>query len=551
MRSSIIIGLSSVLFKSYLRAGSRGRARVSLVSQPRIMLLVDLIALMAPLVGLFYMLPRIPGDMLNLLEPLVAQALIGLPLLMTSAMIVVGIMFELGQSAGLSSSEAVNWLPLTPREYVTASAMSILAVYSPLPVIAVGLTLPLALRFGLEGVWLYSMLLSILALALGAFIVEILKAVMNRVSSSVYRRGGNLGIISRLVLLVLLFVVIQLAFNPYILYSFLGVIVSGVDVVWFIPMLWPSVAIIDLMRFQVPSAILFSFLSLAFMTLIFELAARLRLRYWSPTPVAMIVGTSVAYRPTTSRLSFLGFSSMETAIALKEFRALVRRKDMARFLAIPVVLIVSFFLPLLLTPGDSSFSGSSPGLFLAAYIPCIIPLMFSTIVVGQEGKAVVNLLVLPITAREFIKGKLLPAWIFSVVATLACVGIFEIIAPMGMAKFLATIVAGLFTIATEGFIGLGVGSRHPDFTAGSRSRYVTMGGFLLGLLAGAGVTLAIFAPIAITLITSGGIRGQSPLQAIGLSIMLPITVVIGSVLTYLSYRYCKKGVECFLTNFEA
>lgn len=521
------------------------------MSQPRIMLLVDLIALVAPLAGLFFLLRWVPVDVLNLLEPMALQTFIGLPILLTSAIIVVGIMFELGQSAGLASSEAVNWLPITPREYVAASSMSMIAVYSPLLAAVMGFTLPLALRFGLEGVWLYSMFLSVVALALGAFIVEILKAAMNRVSSSVYRRSGSLGIISRLVLLVLVFVAIQLAFNPYILYSFLGVVVSGVDVVWFIPMLWPSVAMIDLMRSQMASAILFSFMSLGFTVMIFELAARLRLRYWSPTPVTVTMSSSTAYQPAASSLSLLGFSPVESAIALKEFRALMRRKDMARFIAIPVVFVISFFLPLLLTPGDSSFSGSSPGLFLAAYIPCIVSLMFSTIVVGQEGKAMVNLLVLPIKAQEFIKGKLMPAWVFSVVATLACVGIFEVIAPMGTANLLATVVAGLFTIATNAFIGLSIGSRHPDFTVGSRSRYVTMGGFLLGLLAGAGATLAIFAPIALTLITGGGIRGQSPLPAIGLAITIPITMIVGSALTLISYRYCKKGVEGFLTNFEA
>ena len=545
----MILSLASVLFKSYIRAGSRGRSQLGFLSQPRVMFLVDLIAFLAPFIGLFYGLQILPENILILVGSLAVQAIISLPVLLTSAVIAAGILFELGQSAGLSSSEAVNWLPITTREYVASSSLSILTVYSPFLALSAGLTLSLSLQFGLIVVCIYSILLSVVAMILGAFMVEMLKAVMNKVSSSVYGRSGTFGIISRLIILIVLFVLIQLAFNPYILYSFLGVVVSGVDLVWFIPMIWPSVALIDQLRSQFHLAAIFSLLFFGFTAFTFELASRLRLRYWAPIPVSIAMGRNAGYSPSAYRSSFPVLSPLEAAIALKEFRALVRRRDMARFIAIPVVLVISFFLPVMLS-GDS-YSGRSPGLFLAAYVPFLLPLMLSTIVVGQEGKAIANILMLPIRAKDFIIGKLLPAWIISTLATFVSVGVFEIIAPTGVIQMAATIIAGLLTIASNGFLGLGIGVRHPDFTQGSRSRYVTMNGFLLGLLIGALMTIAIFAPIAVTLVSSGGILGQAPFSPIGLSVTLPLTIVIGSALSYLSYKYCKNGVEGFLTNFEA
>lgn len=546
MRPAIIFNLSSVLFKSYLRAG-RSSKLSRVFSQPRIMLVINLVALVIPAALLQYFFLWMPLKVIKLMEPLIWQALVGLPIMLTSAIIVAGILFELGQSAGLSSSEAVNWLPISPREYVAASAISIVTMYSPLFAISVGVTLPLALKFSLMHVWPATVILSALALLLGAFIVEILKAAMNTVSSTVYRRGGRFAVVSRLVLLVVLFVIIQMAFNPYILYRALGVMVSGVDLVWFIPMIWPSVTVMSLIRLETYPMITFSVLSVAFTLLIFETASNLRLKYWSPAPVSIVIKSSPEYIPHTTALSRFGFSPLEAAIALKEFRVLVRRKDMARFIAIPIIIIISLILPTLFTSG---YSGSYPGLFLMVFIPFIIPLMLSMITIGQEGKAVINLCMLPIPAKQLIKGKLFPAWIMATIATITTAAVLQIIAPMNIHTMLAAISASMLLIVVESFIGLGVGSRYPDYTIGSRSRYVTFKGFLIGFLAGGVSTLAIFAPIALHLISSGGIQGSAPIPPISLNITLPITLLIGSILSYFTYKYCKKGIENILSNQE-
>jgi hypothetical protein len=472
--------------------------------------------------------------------------LVDLPVLLLSVLIAAGILFELGQSSKLSSSEAVNWLPISPREYVIGSALSMITVYSPLLMIGIGITLPVALQFGLMYLWPVSVILSLIALFKGAFILEILKAVMNRVSQSVYRRSGKVGVISRLLLLITLFVVIQLSFNPYILLHILGVIVHGIKMIWFIPIIWPSAALINLSELEIVSAIVFSVSSIAFTVCIFEIASALRLKYWSPAPVSIVLKPSPKYIPQTPVIPGLLFNSLEIAIALKDFKSLIRRKEMARFLAIPVIITISFILPTLITP-SSHQSENFPGSLMAGFIPFMIPLMLSMISIGQEGKGIFNISMVPISEKELIKGKLLPPWIISLLATLGIVGVFEIIQPMGTITLIVMILTSMLVSVVESLIGLGVGSRYPDYHIGPRSRYVTFKGFFIGIFIGGIVALAIFTPVMLYLISS---LDSVLLPVPNLTVMFVTSILIGLVLTYFSYRYCKQGMKLLISNLE-
>lgn len=183
MRPALILTLASALFKSYLR--SSRRARVSFFSKPKIMLIIDIILFTLPAIVMFYAVDAIPPEYVSVTVILTVQALISLPVLMTLATIISGLMFELGQGSAVSSSEAVNWLPVTPREYVAASALSTSSLYSFFLALTAGITLPLAAKLGLLYMWPVTILLSALSLLLGAFIVEFLRATINRVSSTV------------------------------------------------------------------------------------------------------------------------------------------------------------------------------------------------------------------------------------------------------------------------------------------------------------------------------------------------------------------------------
>jgi len=547
VRANLILSLASAFFKSYFRSARR-KPSISFFTNPKAMLVIDVALFVVPLVLLQATISTfpIPTDIESIFEPLVVQALISLPLFMTSAVIIAGLMFELGQGSIISSSEAVNWWPVSPREYVAASALSTSSLYSAFLVLAAGVTLPLSLKFGLFYIWPTVMLLSTLALFLGAFIVEFLKSVVNRVSASAYKKSGRLTLAIRLIALVFLFAIMQLAFQPYVLQWVLTNVVSGIEVAWMVPFVWSSVAVVSAARFDFVLTALYVVLSFVFTWGLFEISSQLRKRYWSPVPILISVGLSTEYVPQGSKTIGFGFNSFASMLALKEFRALTRRKDLARFLAIPIVISVSILAPVLASPGD--MAGRGPGFFLAAMIPFIVPLMFATMCIGQEGVSITHLLCLPVKANDLIKGKLAPAWLISAVITFAVITLMEVFAPLGLINTLAICVVALMALITNSFIGLGVGSRWPDFTVGARSRYVTLTGFIVGFVFSGLATLAIYAPVGIYIVSTGGVRDAVPFLGLELLPMFTISVVLGGVLMSLSYMFCKKGVENLLSN---
>jgi hypothetical protein len=547
LRANLILTLASAFFKSYFRS-SRRKPSVSFFTNPKAMLVIDVALFVVPAALLQFILGAVspPADVEAVLAPIVTQTLISLPLLMTSAVIIAGLMFELGQGSIISSSEAVNWWPVTSREYVAASALSTSSLYSAFLALAAGVTLPLSLRYGLFYVWPTVMLLSTLTLFLGAFIVEALKSIVNRVSASAYKKSGRGTLAMRLIALVFLFAIMQLAFQPLVLQWVLASVVSGIDVAWMVPFVWSSVAVISAVRYDLVFTVLYVVLSFAFTLALYELSCQLRKRYWSPVPILISVGVSTEYIPQASKGISFGFNSFASMLALKEFRALTRRKDLARFIAIPIVISVSILAPVLASPGD--MAGGGPGFFLAAMIPLIVPLMFATMCIGQEGVSITHLLCLPVKANDLIKGKLAPAWIISAVITFAVIALMEAFAPLGLINTLAICVVALMALITNSFIGLGVGSRWPDFTVGARSRYITLTGFIVGFVFSGLSTLAIYAPLGTYIISTGGVQGAVPFLGIELLPMFTISFVLGCALMALSYIYCKKGVENLLSN---
>lgn len=552
MRSSAVLSLSSVLVKSYLRASRSTNSANIRFTRPWILILIDAIVLLIPFAVLqFAILPNLSGKNAASFGDVASQVITGLPIGLTSAVILSGILLELGRGSIFSSSESVNWLPLTPREYVTASALSMTAVYSPFLMAGISISLPLAMKFGLMPVWPLAALLSVLALLLGAFTVEALRAVTNRLSTSVYRRSGKFSFASRLILITAVLVVTQLSFNSYFLYRALGVIVRGVELVWFVPMVWPSVSTLDLLAHQDLQAGIFAGLAAAFTAGIFVVAVNLRTRFWSSVPVVIAVTEGQrGYSPRKSiTLSLLGFGPVDAAIALKEFRALLRRKELARFMSMPVILVVSFFLPTFLTPASDN-PGRAPGLILAGFVPFMVPLLFSMMSIGQEGRSVINLCMLPISAKQVIKGKLLPSWVIAFAATIAMITVFSIVSPAGSYGTYLTIFSSIFVIAAESFIGLGIAARHPDYYAsGQRGMYVTLTGFLTGFMLGGAAAVTIFAPTIVRL--SFGLASFGHISPAAAFQSYLATTAIGASVCLVAYLYCKKGVVAWLSNVQA
>jgi hypothetical protein len=547
LNRSTVISLATVLFKSYFRASRFGRR--SRLSNPGILVSIDIALFAAPFALLLYALPQVPSDLTSLLRTLAVQSLVVLPVILTSAVTLAGILFELGQGSGLASSEAVNWLPVSPGEYVAASSVSVLFTYSPLLFIGLGVTIPLALSIGMVSIVPFLILISTIAYVWGAVIVEVLRSVMNRISTSLYKKSGRVGIILRILLVIVLLVALQIAFNPYILYIALSGIVQGVNLAWFVPLIWPSVAVVSFLTSDAARATIFALLSVLFTFLIFEAATQLRARYWSPVPVTISVSTSTVYVPQGK--SFLWLDPVAFAISSKELRSLARRREMARFLAIPVLLVVSSLLPVLTSGANSKTAGvSGISLVLLAEVSLILPLMLSSISIGQEGSSIANIYMLPISADELVIGKLFLPWVLSGAGILALALLLQFLAPVALGIFFATLIAAIFNMMVQGYVGLGAGSRYPSFNVGPRARYLTVTGFLIAFAIGGLATLATLTPLGLyegtgfMTVFGGGPTGSALLTIV-------LTAAVGTLLLVLARYYCMQGVKKLLSSLEA
>lgn len=544
MNRSTVLSLATVLFKSYFRASRLGRR--SFFSNPKVLLIIDAVLFAIPFGLLAYSLPLVPAEYSSSIKTVATQAVVVIPVLLTAAIIVAGVLFELGQSSGLASSEAVNWLPVSSSEYTLASSISVTFTYSPLLFLCLGVAIPLALNFGMTSAVPLFVSVSIVAFIWGALIIEALRSVMNRISSSVYKKSGKTGVALRIVLVVVLLLAVQIAFNPYFLYKVLSGIVNGVSLVWFVPMVWPSVAIVYFLSSDAFRATSFTVLSLVFTLLIFEGASKLRARYWSPIPVSIAVSTSTVYVPQGKSLLWL--DPVAFAIASKELRSLTRRREMTRFLAVPVMLVVTSLLPVLASSNaKTSLSGAS--FYLLAETSIILPIMLSSISIGQEGRSISNIYMLPISAEELVNGKLFISWLISGLGILGIAFLMQSVAPIATSQFLIVLVTVFFNILTEGYIGLGAGSRYPNFTIGPRARFITFTGFIIAFSLGLLATGVIFTPLILYQTTALAALNLGSYGSAFLTIVL--TVVGGTVLLMLTRIYALRGMKKLFSNMEA
>jgi hypothetical protein len=167
--------------------------------------------------------------------------------------------------------------------------------------------------------------------------------------------------------------------------------------------------------------------------------------------------------------------------------------------------------------------------------------MFAQISVGQEGASIIYLLCLPVKPNDLIKGKLAPAWLITAIITFAVIALMEILAPLGIENTLAVILVASMALVINSFIGLGVGSRWPDFTVGARNRFITLKGFVIGFVLSGLATAAVYAPVGFHIVTSGGVRGEVPPLSFGLLPMVAISTVVGRRANSALLRILQKG----------
>jgi len=542
LNGRLVYRLAIVLTKSQLRGYQRNKLLARLFGDPRIIFLADTLAILVPgILGLIILL-RIPARLTEGLRSLEAQALAGIPAGVLFAVIVFGVLYEISQPVEILSTNQVNWLPISPAQYVAGSVVSESYIYSFMVSILLGLLLGPALYFRLTAVWVAAFSMAILSLLLGSLVVELLDALTNRISSAFYVKSGRTGIVLRLVFTIILLVLIQLAFSGQLVVYLLNSVVQTVGAGWFVPALWPSAAVLQFSRGQLQLASLFFGLSVVFMVVLFILAAVLRARFWVPLPVSVRM-TTKPYRPAQSRLRIPGLNQEEWAVVRKDWRSLVRRREMGRFLAIPFVLAVSMAVPVL-SPGGRGFpneAGLIAPLLIVLFPIAIFSSLLSMTSIGQEGNAVWNLYTAPMKAGQLLKSKLAFSLILSLTFCAGMIGVIALIGRMAMQGFVSLMAVSFSMVLAESATGIYFGSRFPDFRETVRARYVTVSGGLLGMFVGTILGLIIASPVIVSAIARTG----------NLILGVSLSAVIGVVIFLITGKMAEGQIGRLLENIRA
>ena len=520
MNLRAVYELADVLTKSQIRGTQRNRTLARIFGDPRIILAVDTVALVGlGAAGYFILTTKAASDLQSMVGSVEPQALAGIPSAIMFMMVLFGVLYEISQPIQSLSTDLVNWLPISPLEYVGGSTLSEVYIYSFMLCILLGIVLGPALVLGMGSLWVAAALMALVALFIGACVVELLDAVTNRISSSFYKKSGRSGIVFRLAITVTILVFIQLIFSGYVVGYLLQGALHAARMAWFVPVVWPSLAVLDLSEANTINFASFSVLSLAFAASLLVLAAEFRARFWVPVPVSIKLSTR-AYRPGRISLPFLG--GVESALIQKDFRSLTRRREMARFLAIPFVVAVSMAVSMF--PMGSQ---SGPSLDSALFIYLIPISIFVSIVsmtsIGQEGNAVWNIYTAPIKPTQLLRAKMLFASGLGLIFGIVLLSIFIFILPSFGAYYWVPLVLGVPLVFEESARGVYIAARSPDFREMVRSRYVG----LWAQLAGTGLSLVMVILAVGPLVAFDALYGSISAAAVltGLIIITVIFVV--------------------------
>jgi hypothetical protein len=528
--------LAVVLTKSQLRGYQRRRIGARLFGDPRIILAADAAVFAVPALLGYALLSRgVPNGIQNMVGQIEAESLAGMPTAIAFMLILFGILGEISQPIQSSSTDLINWLPISPGEYVAGSTMSLSYTYSFVFAFLTGATLGPAMVLNMFPTWVVAAVMTLLSLFMGACVVELLRALTNRISSSFYKRSGRSGIFVRLLLTIIVLVFFQLLFSGNIMIYLLQGLMLTVRTAWFVPVVWPSLAVLSVSQGDLVAVSTFAALTLAFLVALFGFAVRARAVYWVPVPVSIRL-TNQTYHPSAQDRKLFGLGVAESAIFRKDLRSLTRRREMARLLAIPFVLAVSLGLSAFSMPSApraAGFYALIPVYVMPVAIFCAIMSMTS---IGQEGVAVWNLYVAPITPRQILRVKLVLPVVLGLTFSVAMLIFFGFVLKITMTNFVILLILSAVIVLGESALGLFFAAKFADFRDIIRSRFVSAWGSLFGTLVSLILVGITVSPIVVSIM----IRGSIGIQFMALS------CAIGSIIFLVSWRLAEQQMTKLL-----
>jgi len=493
------------------------------------------------LVDLIYSSPE--QIMVEPLDVMATSVFIALPT-MIMLLCIVFTMWQQIQLAGMKATRVINyWLPITWQEHTIASIISNL------------LGLPLALVIGFSagilvfavanGLILAGILTSLMmfgAAFIGSTTTEIVRIVQTRLTGAVYKSSGKSAVWVRFIGTLIFFAIFYVAYFVIIQgpAGFLEGLTTTQNTIWFIPFVWVGIALFYLLKGIFLEGIVFLGLSVLFAGVLCYIAIALNKRFGLYEPPAITIQTKgTQYTPKTGLLGKLGFTSSEAAMIRKDIRAFTRRRELMTIFILPIALMI---LPIFYSITLTDIVNNSTLIFevMIFVLPAaMMALITGNMLIGEEGPAVWRIYASPISPKNLVKAKYTVLLLLSII-TLIITGTAGVIFFRSSPTLIAVaVVESLFLMFALGAIGLALGVKGADFTAGRRQRMIRQEWSLLSVLLGAVTGLAILSPIAPYLLANMGEIFPFALPAMGLielTIAVVVSGIIATIITVAVYR---------------
>src|SRR3989442_2987079 len=195
MRIRVLLKFANILMLSRLRNTRRSFLSNSITNRPILIALIGSAMFAAgggfgtATVSFLRGAGASPADIGQIVETIFG----GIPIFLIGFFFTIGLLWELNASSESESADSINWLPISPSEYVFASTVSTTYTYSPLVLVTVGYSLPIGVLTGNTSVFLVLVVASVVAAFIGSVTVQILKTLLATACTAFKQVGGRSG----------------------------------------------------------------------------------------------------------------------------------------------------------------------------------------------------------------------------------------------------------------------------------------------------------------------------------------------------------------------